>query len=65
MLYDFKLPHFLANVKAFATNLAVFRVEVKGREWKEPDRATGVPAPPPRSQKQQHWLKMTLTFTKI
>ncbi len=34
--------------RLFAANLAVFRAEVKGQECKEPDRATGVPAPSPR-----------------
>jgi hypothetical protein len=34
--------------RSFLTNVVVFGAEVVGREWKEPGRATGVPAPPPR-----------------
>ena len=34
--------------RLFVTKVVVFGAEVGGREWKEPDRATGVPAPPAR-----------------
>jgi len=39
--------------------------EVVGRELQSPNRAPSIPAPPPRSEKQRHWLKMNLTFIKI
>ena len=39
--------------------------EVVGRELQSPYRAPSIPAPPPRSEKQRHWLKMNLTFVKI
>jgi len=35
-----------------------------GRELQSPYRAPSIPVPPPRPQKQQLWLKISLTFAK-
>jgi hypothetical protein len=38
--------------------------ELVGRELQSPYRASSIPVLPPRPQKQQLWLQMTLTFAE-
>ena len=64
MLHGFKLPYFLVNVKVIMTKVVFFLAEVVGREWKKPDRATGVPAPPPRRHRN-FWLFLLLVYSYI
>ena len=50
--------------RLFLAKVDLFEAEVVGREWKEPDRATGVPAPLPRRH-CNFWVHLLLDYSYL